>query len=61
MEKVVAMQRFFASPNCEIVGVIVLDKNVDAGRQYKFSDNEMQLTTFIENAKELVDYAKKQD
>lgn len=35
------------------IGVVFFDKDVEKQRQYKFSDNEIQLRTFIEKAKEL--------
>ena len=40
------------------IGVVILNKDVDSGRQYKFSDNELQLKSFIEKAKELKAYEK---
>ena len=35
-----------------IIGVVFLNKDIEYQRQYTFSDNELQLQTFIEKAKE---------
>jgi hypothetical protein len=40
------------------VGVIFLNKDIRSGRQYQFSDNDMQLNAFVEKARELVEYEK---
>ena len=39
-----------------IIGVVFLNKDIEYQRQYQFSDNEFQLQTFIEKAKELRKY-----
>jgi hypothetical protein len=42
--------------NDNIVGVVFLNKDIEYERQYQFSDNEEQLMTFIEKAKELKEH-----
>ena len=43
----------YLKESTNIVGVVFLNKDIEYQRQYKFSDNEQQIKTFIEKAKEL--------
>lgn len=46
----------YLKTSTNIVGVVFLNKDIERQRQYRFSDNETQIKTFIEKAKELRDY-----